>query len=521
MSVGMSDVATFPSRGLSHRFRLRAWDGPRFARWLIEIVAVALLYYGAARLGYALRFAGPVAAIVWLPVGVAIAFLAVRGLSAWPGVLIGDLLANDYTTLPVLGALGQTCGNMLEVLVAASLVRRASRRGSPLDTSAGVASMVVALALGTALSATIGPLSLVSQGALSAGSIPTVFRTWWLGDFSGALVVVPLVLAWHPWPRHFVSRRRLLEALVGFAAVAALSETASRTGEPYVYLVFPALIWAAVRFGQRGSTLAVAVSVSVVVWSTTHYEGPFVFHSITRPVLTTQLFIVVASLSSLWLAALVSEKEAYAERLGKSRQEIFKAAEAERRRIERNLHDGAQQRLLALGVRLRLAEASARADGASASASTLPALLGAEQELGRAIDELRELSHGTHPSILTELGLADAVRSVAARSSVPVTITALPAHRMSESAEAAAYYVVTEAVVNAQRHGRASSVVVRVVSHGDGLSVEVSDDGRGGAVERVGSGLDGLRERVESLGGVFQVTSRPGEGTHVTAEIPG
>jgi signal transduction histidine kinase len=514
MSVAMSDVAALPSKGLS-RVRPTAWDGSRFARWLIETAAVAVLYYGSARLGYALRFAGPVAAIVWLPVGVAIAFLSVRGLSAWPGVLVGDLLANDYSTLHTLGALGQTCGNMLEVLVAAALVRRAGRRGSLLGTFAGVGRMVLALAFGTALSAIIGPLSLAAQGAVNLDT--KVFRTWWLGDFSGALVVVPLVLAWHPWPRHFISRARLAEALVGFAAVAALSETASRGGEPYVYLVFPALIWAAVRFGQRGSTLAVAVSVGVVVWSTTHYEGPFVFHSITRTVLSTQLFIVVASLSSLWLAALVSERETYAERLGQSRQEIFNAAEAERRRIERNLHDGAQQRLLALGVRLRLAASSARSD----AASTLRALLAAEQELGLAIDELRELSHGTHPSILTELGLADAVRSVAARSSVPVTITSLPVRRMSESAEAIAYYVVAEAVVNAQKHGHASSVVVGVIEDGVWLSVEVSDDGRGGAVERVGSGLDGLRERVEALGGAFDVTSRPGEGTRVTAHIPG
>jgi signal transduction histidine kinase len=348
------------------------------------------------------------------------------------------------------------------------------------------------------------------------GAIPTVFRTWWLGDFSGALVVVPLVLAWHPWPRHVVPRRRMLEALVGFAAVAVLSETASRSGQPLIYLVFPALIWAAVRFGQRGSTLAVVVSVSVVVWSTTHYEGPFVFHSITRTVLSTQTFIVVAALSSLWLTALVSEKEAIAERLGKSRQEIFNAAETERRRIERNLHDGAQQRLLALGVRLRIAASSAESNGGT----TLPALLGAEQELGLAIEELRVLSHGTHPAILMELGLADAVRSVAARSSVPVTISALPTRRLSEACEAAAYYVVAEAVVNAQKHGRASAIVVGVVPRGDGVNVEVSDDGMGGAVERAGSGLDGLRERVESLGGRFQVSSRPGAGTRVSAEIP-
>ena len=517
MSVSMSDVAALPPKGISARLRLGEWSGQRAVRWLIDVAAVALLYYGAARLGYALRFAGPVAAIVWLPVGVAIAFLSLRGLAAWPGVLIGDLLANNYSALPVLGALGQTAGNMIEVLVAAALVRRAGRGGSPLSTSAGVVRLASGLAVGTALSAIIGPLSLASQGVLSMHSIPTVFRTWWLGDFSGALVVVPLVLAWRVRPRHVVTPGRLLEAALSFVAVAALSEIASRSAEPFVYLAFPALIWAAVRFGQRGSTLAVALSVSVVVWSTTHFEGPFVFHSITRTVLSTQLFIVVASLSSLFLAALVSEKEAYAERLGKSRQDIFNAAEAERRRIERNLHDGAQQRLLALGVRLRLAADNARVE----APRTLPALLSAEQELKLAIDELRELSHGTHPSILTELGLADAIRSVAARSSVPVTTTALPARRLSETVEAAAYYVVAEAVVNAQKHGRASAIVVRVVTLRDGLRVDVSDDGTGGAVDRRGSGLDGLRERVESLGGFFRVVSPPGRGTHITAEIPG
>jgi signal transduction histidine kinase len=151
----------------------------------------------------------------------------------------------------------------------------------------------------------------------------------------------------------------------------------------------------------------------------------------------------------------------------------------------------------------------------------LPALLGAETELNLAIDELRELSHGTHPSVLTELGLADAVRSVAARSSVPVTTTALPARRASEAVEATAYYVVSEAVTNAQKHSRASAIVVRVVNHGAGVTVEVSDNGSGGAVEAIGGGLDGLRERVETLGGTFRVASRVGAGTRVVAEIPG
>ena len=113
------------------------------------VVALAGLYYAAAKTGYLLEFAGPVAAIVWLPVGVGIAFLYLGGLRYWPGVLIGDLLANNYTALPVGSALGQTCGNMLEVVLAALLLRRLVPRGSPLASVRGVGAIVVAIAGGT------------------------------------------------------------------------------------------------------------------------------------------------------------------------------------------------------------------------------------------------------------------------------------------------------------------------------------------------------------------------------------
>ncbi len=517
MSVLLTDVAVPLPRRISARLGVVDWTTQRWRRWAVDVAAVALLYYGSAKLGYQLKFSGPVAAIVWLPVGMAIAFLSIRGLSAWPGVLLGDLLANNYVALPVLGALGQTCGNMIEVLAAAALVRRASRGGSSaLDTMSGVARLVFALVLGTALSATIGPLSLVSQGALEAHSLPTVVRTWWLGDFTGAIVLVPLALAWYRRPTHLLTRGRAVEAVLTIAVVAMLTEIASRSNEPLVYLAFPALGWAAVRFGQRGATLAVSVSVVVTVWSVTHSQGPFVLDSITRTVLSTQLYIAVAAVSSLCLAALVSEREAFAERLGRSRRDVFSAAEAERRRIERNLHDGAQQRLLALAVRLRLAAERARVARDPSEAD----LARAERELYLALDELRELSHGTHPSVLTELGLADAIRSVAAQSTVPVRTHVLPSVHAAGASEAVAYYVVAEAIVNVQKHAQASEVVLRVDAEGAALCVDVSDDGIGGAAERAGGGLEGLRERVESCGGSLRVHSPVGGGTQVSAEIP-
>ena len=146
-------------------------------------------------------------------------------------------------------------------------------------------------------------------------------------------------------------------------------------------------------------------------------------------------------------------------------------------------------------------------------------MLGAEQELQVAIDELRELSHGMHPAVLTSLGLAGAVRSLAERSPVPVTLHELPGPRLDAAAEAAAYYVLTEAVANAQKHSGARAIVISVGYLMPWLRLSIADDGRGGADERAGSGLAGLRTRIEALDGEFSVRSSS-RGTRITATIP-
>src|SRR3954463_12492140 len=266
---------------------------------LAGLILLAGLYYGAAKLGYELKFAGPVAAIIWLPAGVAIAFLSLGGLRFWPGVLVGDLLANDYSVLPLGSALGQTVGNMAEVLVAAFLIRRLVARGSPLDSLGGIARLLAAITAATAISATVGPLSLVAGGVVSGGELAEVARTWWFGDLAGALVVVPLALAWYQALARGWARSRAVEAVLMLAAVAGMSEIAFRSERPLANLVFPALGWAALRFGRRGATLAITVAVGIAVWNTTHYHGPFVFESIPLSVLSTQLYIGVAAVSAL------------------------------------------------------------------------------------------------------------------------------------------------------------------------------------------------------------------------------
>jgi signal transduction histidine kinase len=485
-------------------------------RYIAGVATLAAAYWGAAQIGYALDFAGPVAAIVWLPVGVGVSFLYLGGMRFWPGVLIGDLLANDYSALPVGSAFAQTTGNVLEMLAAAWLMRRLLRGAPPLGSVRGLGRMLVALAVGTTVSATVGTVALRVGAVVAADQVVHVWRTWWLGDFAGAIVVVPLAVAWFRPTRPDGWNGGLVEGTIVLVAVAALTDLAFSTHAPLTYVVFPALIWAALRFGQRGATAAIAVAVSLTVYDTAHYDGPFSFYSITRSVLSTQLYIAVATLSALSLAAVVSERERFARRLGASRERLVAAGDTARRRLEHDLHDGAQQRLTALAVRLRGAELDAAEDPERAAEMFAEA----SAEVSLAIDELRQLARGLHPAVLSELGLASAIRDVAARSAVPITIAALPDVRLRDTVEATAYFVFAEAVTNAQRYAGADAITVRMEVKAADLQVDVADDGVGGATESPGSGLEGLRDRVEAIGGAFSVDSPPGYGTCVRARIP-
>jgi signal transduction histidine kinase len=477
------------------------------------VVLLALLYRGVAQVGYALQFAGPVAAIVWLPVGVGIAFLYLGGLRFWPGVLVGDLLANDYGALPLAAAVGQSAGNVLEIVVATLLLRRFVPGRDPLGSVPGVGRMLVAIAAGTAVSSTIGCLSLRLGGVIETGAIQRTWRLWWLGDASGALIALPLVLA---WARPLDPRRRAGSLAAALVAVAAVSYVALSTRGPYMYLVFPALLVAALRFGRRGATTAVAVAAGFAVWEATRRTGPFALEPAARAVLATQLFIAVAAISTLCVAAVVSEREAFAARLRASLARLVETAADERRRIERDLHDGAQQRLTALLVRLQLAAERARDDPATAPA----ALEAAQDEVVAATEELRELARGIHPSLVTDHGLAQALRGMAASSVPPLRLRGLPAHRADTTAEVTAYFLVAEALANARKYAHATALDLWVAAAGDVLRVEIADDGIGGASELDGSGIRGLRDRVEAIGGRFSITSPPGRGTRIVAELP-
>ena len=211
-----------------------------------------------------------------------------------------------------------------------------------------------------------------------------------------------------------------------------------------------------------------------------------------------------------------AELHARLEDLAASRARIVAAGDVERRRLERNLHDGAQQRLVTLSLALRLAIAKLDSDPAAARA----AFEEAGDELARALEDLRELARGLHPAVLSDRGLRAAVEMLAGRSPVPVEIAAIPEERLPEPVEAAAYYLIAEALTNVTKYAGASAVIVNVTAGEDTVVVEVSDDGVGGADPSAGTGLRGLADRVEALGGSLAVSSPPGAGTSLRAEIP-
>jgi signal transduction histidine kinase len=216
------------------------------------------------------------------------------------------------------------------------------------------------------------------------------------------------------------------------------------------------------------------------------------------------------------LVALALESAEAHDQLTASRARIVEASVAERRRLERNLHDGAQQRLVTLAVHLRIAQETLREDPAATEAM----LASVGEDLKLALEELRELARGLHPAVLNARGLEPALQSLADRAPFPVTIVGVPSNRLDEGVEAAVYYLVAESLTNAAKHADASEARIAITQANEEVVVTIGDNGSGGADVAGGSGLRGLADRIEALGGRFELESPSGDGTLVRATLP-
>jgi PAS domain S-box-containing protein len=260
------------------------------------------------------------------------------------------------------------------------------------------------------------------------------------------------------------------------------------------------------REGGYRSVVAAPVVVAGRVWGllvvATSREEPLAEG-------TEQRLESFAELVALALAGADARNE-----LAASRTRIVEAGDAARRRLERDLHDGAQQRLVAVSLQMRLARARMEKDPAAAAAI----LDEASEQLGQGLEQLRDLARGIHPALLTDRGLKAALAALSSRAPFPVGLDIVE-ERFSQPVGVAVYYLVSEALTNAAKYADATAVSVTVRRTEAGLETEISDDGRGGADPKAGSGLRGLADRVEALGGRLRIDSPPGGGTRIRAEL--
>jgi signal transduction histidine kinase len=491
----------------------------------VGVLALSAAYYAAGRAGLALQYSGPVTAI-WPPVGVGVAALYLGGLRWWPGVLIGDLLLSD-SSLPVGSRIGITVGNMADILVIALLLRRLVGPRAALDRLEQLGGVLVAIAAGAAITSTFALVSVLAAGAIGSSESLTFWRSWFLSDASGSLVIVPLVLAWARAPSAAWRGRGGWEGALMIGAVAALSVIALSSSQPLTYMVFPALMWAALRFGQQGATLAVALAAGLAVWITARDVGPFVQQSITDSTLSTQLYIAVAALATLCLAAVVSERRR-ALHLAESRRREGERAAEERQRIARDLHDSASQSLFATTLHLRTAE-RALAQEATGPVGRVQKELDQIGQLTRgALAEMRAAIFELRPHAVAKEGLLAALAkhaaAVSAREQLAIVVHG-PEQRLplAPGAEEQLYGLVREALANTVKHAEATAVAIEVGATDRVVAIEVRDDGCGFAPAGVavgGFGLQSMHSRATQLGGRLTITSGPGRGTAVHVEVP-
>jgi len=253
------------------------------------------------------------------------------------------------------------------------------------------------------------------------------------------------------------------------------------------------------------------------VWTPVEHDGKLIAAIIHRPDLANTDIVQTAGTAAvlqLENERLRADLRARLDELRDSRARIVEVSDAERRRLERNLHDGAQQQLVALALQLRLARNKAT------NKESAELIDGALEQLDRALSELRELARGIHPAILSDRGLEAAVKALAERQPLPTEIEYSVEHKLEPTVEATAYFMIAEGLANIAKYAEAKQADVRVSEQEGALEVEVADDGCGGADASKGTGLRGLEERLRALDGTLKVESEPGKGTRLIAYIP-
>jgi integral membrane sensor domain MASE1 len=274
-------------------------------------------YYGAAKLGLSFAFETPSVTAIWPPTGLALTALVLWGYRFWPGVALGAFLANSWTDIPLPATVGITCGNTLNALAGAYLLRRLAGFSPTLERVRDVLALVLlAGVVSTAISATIGVASLLVTDEVVAGDLLSVWRVWWLGDMGGVLLVAPVLLVAATWWPFTHVPGRMLEAAALAALTVAVSAFVFSRETNLAYLVFPLLIWVALRFLQPGATAASLVVAAIAVAFTSNDSGPFIASNPDDSLLLAQTFVGVCGVTAMLLAAVTTQRKLAEDMLG-------------------------------------------------------------------------------------------------------------------------------------------------------------------------------------------------------------
>ena len=305
----------------------RPADSRSTVRFVIALILLAAIYTTAARAGLVLDAIAGFATLVWAPTGISIAALLLFGFRLWPAIFVGAFVANSLTGASVLAALGIACGNTLEAVVATAILSRTPGFRLGLDRLEDVARFIVLGAvLSTAISATVGVSTLFLAGTITTSQIAITWRAWWLGDLVGALVVAPMLLVWLSQRSLSSQRQQITEGVVLLLALISVcvyifgGDTLGRHSPEQTYLVFPALIFAALRFGQRGAVTAVFVTTIAAVWGTVSGHGPFARPALNEGLFALQTFMAIATATFLVLGASVAEQRRTEDWLRRARE---------------------------------------------------------------------------------------------------------------------------------------------------------------------------------------------------------
>ena len=545
----------------------------KLLRQVLAALLVGSAYYLGAKIGFALTFQPHPVSTLWPPNSILFAALLLSQTRSWWFLLLAafpaHLLVQLNADIPMTMILSWFVSNCTEALIGASIFRYLTKSEVRFDNTRHVSIFILVALLAPFLSSFLDS-AFVMLNQFGESPYWAVFRMRFFSNVLASLTLVPLIVTWHNVDLSLLqsaSWKRYLEVgllTVGLLVVGLLS-LSSRTAGPdakpaLLYLPLPLLLWAAIRFGPRASSVALVVVSVFEIWGAIHGLGPFSSQSAQRNALSVQLFLILASMPLLFLAALIKERERAHEAasqkevrlevaldaaqqasqaLGDSQEKLHQShnqirkllgrlidvQETERRRISRELHDDLNQQIATLSISIsRLKRRVPLQD------EDLIAELDQIRETANGLTkEVRRLSHQLHPAVLEHLGLVTALESYIAgfvdEERIDVQLTAdLGDKGIPFQTSICLYRVAVEALRNVARHSGARSATVNLKRTSAGLELQVSDSGRGFDVEAFrhggGLGLISIEERLRLLQGSCEIRSAPERGTTLDARVP-